>query len=87
MADEPSGKRNTMPEETNVINIGGNEYDPSDLTDQQRYWCAQIQDLQKKRQQAQFQLDQLLVALDSFTGSLIQSLDKKSNKPEDKSNG
>ncbi len=75
-----------MPEETNVINIGGSEYDPSDLTDQQRYWCVQIQDLQRKRQQAQFQLDQTSVALDSFTSSLIQSLDKESDKTEEQNN-
>jgi hypothetical protein len=26
--------------ETNVVNIGGTEYDPSDLTDQQKYWIV-----------------------------------------------
>ena len=45
--------------ETNVVNIAGTEYDPSDLTDQQKYWIAQVQDLQTKRQAQQFQLDQL----------------------------
>ena len=75
-----------MAEETNVIQIGGSEYDAYDLTDQQKYWCAQIQDLQLKRQQIQFQLDQTSVALDSFTSSLIQSLDKESNKIEEQNN-
>ena len=75
-----------MAEETNVIQIGGSEYDANDLTDQQKYWCAQIQDLQLKRQQIQFQLDQTSVALDSFTSSLIQSLDKESNKIEEQNN-
>ena len=59
---------------TNVINIAGTEYDPSDLTDQQKYWIAQVQDLQSKRQAQQFQLDQLNVALDSFMTALIDSL-------------
>ena len=60
--------------ETNVVNIGGTEYDPSDLTDQQKYWIAQVQDLQNKRQAQQFQLDQINVALDSFMNALINSL-------------
>ena len=60
--------------ETNVVNIGGTEYDPSDLTDQQKYWIAQVQDLQSKRQAQQFQLDQINVALDSFMNALIDSL-------------
>ena len=60
--------------ETNVVNIGGTEYDPSDLTDQQKYWIAQVQDLQTKRQAQQFQLDQINVALDSFMTALIDSL-------------
>ena len=59
--------------ETNVINIEGTEYDPSDLTDQQKYWIAQVQDLQTKRQVQQFQLDQINVALDSFMNALIGS--------------
>ena len=60
--------------ETNVVNIGGTEYDPSDLTDQQKYWIVQVQDLQNKRQAQQFQLDQINVALDSFMNALIDSL-------------
>ena len=60
--------------ETNVVNIAGTEYDPSDLTDQQKYWIAQVQDLQSKRQSQQFQLDQINVALDSFMTALINSL-------------
>ena len=60
--------------ETNVVNIAGTEYDPSDLTDQQKYLIAQVQDLQNKRQAQQFQLDQINVALDSFMTALINSL-------------
>ena len=59
--------------ETNVVNIAGTEYDPSDLTEQQKYWIAQVQDLQNKRQAQQFQLDQINVALDSFMNALIGS--------------
>ena len=68
--------------ETNVINIEGTEYDPSDLTDQQKYWIAQVQDLQSKRQAQQFQLDQINVALDSFMTSLIESLKDDNTKEQ-----
>jgi len=38
--------------EKSVVSINGEEYDPSDLTDQQKYLIAQVQDLQNKRQAA-----------------------------------
>jgi|TARA_R110001632_G_scaffold208371_1_gene332735 cytochrome c553 len=63
--------------ETNVINIEGKEYNPSDLTDQQKYLIAQVQDLQNKRQKAQFQLDQVAIAADSFMQQLLTSLSEK----------
>ena len=61
----------------NVINIQGKEYNPSDLTDQQRYLIAQVQDLQNKRQSAQFQLDQVATAADSFMQQLLNSLSEE----------
>ena len=73
--------------EANVINIDGNEYDPSDLTDQQKYWIAQVQDLQGKRRSAQFQLDQITVAADSFMNALIQSLSDETETLKEKLNG
>ena len=33
----------------NVITINGTEYDPSDLSEQQKYWTLQIQDLQHQQ--------------------------------------
>jgi len=73
--------------EANVISIAGNEYDSSDLTDQQKYWIAQVQDLQQKRQATQFQLDQITVAADSFMNALIQSLSDETEEPKEISNG
>jgi hypothetical protein len=73
--------------EANVISIAGNEYDSSDLTDQQKYWIAQVQDLQQKRQATQFQLDQISVAAESFMNSLIQSLSDETKKPKEMLNG
>jgi len=66
----------------NVITINGTEYNPNDLSDQQRYWMSQIHDLQEKRQSAQFQLDQISVALDSFTNVLIESLSNNEQKEQ-----
>ena len=65
-----------MAEKTNVIEIGGQVYDPNDLTDKQKYWITQVRDLQTKRANAQFQLDQIAVALDYFTNELLGSLEK-----------
>jgi hypothetical protein len=73
--------------EANVISIDGNEYDPSDLTDQQKYWIAQVQDLQQKRQAAQFQLDQISVAAESFMNALIKSLSEETENPKEMLNG
>jgi len=73
--------------EANVVSIAGTDYDPDDLTDQQKYWIAQVQDLQGKRQKAQFQLDQITVAADSFMNSLIQSLSDETEDPKEKLNG
>ena len=66
----------------NVITINGTEYDPSDLSEQQKYWTLQIQDLQQKRQSIQFQIDQISIALDSFTNVLIDSLSNTEQKEQ-----
>ena len=71
----------------NVITINGTEYDPSDLSEQQTYWTLQIQDLQQKRQSIQFQIDQISIALDSFTNLLIDSVTNESENIEEKING
>ena len=76
-----------MTEENNVINIAGTDYNPEDLTDQQKYWIAQINDLQQKRQNSQFQLDQINVALDGFTNALVESLTIANEEIKEKLNG
>lgn len=73
--------------ETNVINIQGKDYNQLELTDQQRYWIAQVQDLQQKRQAAQFQLDQVAIAADSFMGQLLTSLSDETKELKEKTNG
>ena len=71
----------------NVITINGTEYDPSDLSEQQTYWTLQIQDLQQKLQSIQFQIDQISIALDSFTNLLINSVTNESENIKEKING
>ena len=73
--------------ETTVINIQGKDYNQLALTDQQRYWIAQVQDLQQKRQAAQFQLDQVAIAADSFMGQLLTSLSDETKELKEQANG
>ena len=70
-----------MSEEKNVVSINGEEYNClEDFDDKQRYIVEQCRDLQAKRQQAQFQVDQLTGALDFFTKALIESVSDASKE-------
>ena len=63
-----------METKSNVINIDGKEYNQDDLDDKQTYLINQIKDLQAKGASLRFQLDQVTVAQNAFTNSLIASL-------------
>jgi hypothetical protein len=63
-----------MTEQSNVITIDGKEYKPEDLSQDQNYFINQIKDLQAKAANLRFQLDQVTVAQNAFTNSLIQSV-------------
>jgi hypothetical protein len=63
-----------MQTKANVINIDGKEYNQEDLDDSQTYLIKQINDLQAKSANLRFQLDQVTVAQNAFTNSLIASL-------------
>ena len=58
----------------NVITIDGKEYNADDMSQDQTYWINQIKDLQAKSANLRFQLDQITVAQNAFTNSLIQSV-------------
>ena len=75
-----------MSEKTNVITIDGKEYNADDMSQDQTYWINQIKDLQAKSANLRFQLDQITVAQNAFTNSLIQSL-KTEDKEEEVVNG
>jgi len=64
-------------EEPNVIHINGTDYKENDLSKQQHYFINQIKDLQLKANNLKFQLDQVQVALDTFTNELLKSLEGK----------
>ena len=59
---------------SNVITIDGKEYNAEDLSQDQSYFINQIRDLQAKAGSLKFQLDQVTVAQNAFTNSLIQSV-------------
>ena len=63
-----------METKSNVINIDGKEYNQEDLSQDQTYFINQIKDLQAKGASLRFQLDQVTVAQNAFTNSLIASL-------------
>ena len=68
----------------NVITIDGKEYNADDLTQDQNYFINQIKDLQTKGASLRFQLDQITVAQNAFTNSLIQSVKGEEEPKEEK---
>ena len=63
-----------METKSNVITIDGKEYNQEDLSQDQTYFINQIKDFQAKGASLRFQLDQVSVAQNAFTNSLIASL-------------
>jgi len=74
-------------QKTNVITIDGKEYNQEDLSQDQNYFINQIKDLQAKASNLKFQLDQITVAQNAFTNSLIESLKSEDKKDEEVING
>lgn len=68
-------------EESNIIHINGTDYKENDLSEQQHYFINQIKDLQAKANSLKFQLDQVQVALNTFTNELLGSFETK--EPEE----
>ena len=71
----------------NIFTLDGNSYKEEDLDAKQKYFKNQIKDLQAKSTQLRFQLDQVSVAQNVFTNSLIASLKETMDKQEDKEVG
>ena len=71
----------------NVLTLDGNSYKEEDLDAKQKYLKDQIQDLQAKSTKLRMKLEQVSVAQNVFTNSLIASLKETMNKQEDKEVG
>ena len=76
-----------MSEQSNVITIDGKEYKTEDLSQDQNYFINQIKDLQAKAGSLKFQLDQVTVAQNAFTNSLIESLKTEDKEDDEVVNG
>ncbi len=76
-----------MSEQSNVITIDGKEYKTEDLSQDQNYFINQIKDLQAKGASLRFQLDQVTVAQNAFTNSLIESLKSEDKEDDEAVNG
>ena len=57
----------------NTMTIDGNEIKESDMTDAQKYYARQIQDLRIKKQKIDFEADQVVAALNVFQNEIIKS--------------
>lgn len=60
-------------EEQKVV-IEGTEYDFADLTEEQQYMVAQVNDLRANANRLRFQMDQVAVAEEHFRKLLIESV-------------
>lgn len=69
-------KRKNKIKETPVVNLDGKDYKVDDLTDNQKMIITHIQDLSRKIESSQFNLQQLNVGKDAFVNLLKQELDK-----------
>ena len=72
-----------MNDEKQMITIDGKEYDYDELENNEQYLVNQIRDLNAKIAQAQFGLDQIRVAQDSFTKMLIASINEPKTEEGD----
>lgn len=63
-----------------TIEIDGVTHDLDSMTDEQKYFIKQIQDLQQRAAQLRFSMDQLTVAQDVFTQNLMSSLEKETEE-------
>jgi hypothetical protein len=64
----------------NSVFIDGEEIKESEMTDQQKYFVNQVQDLKNKKTRVEFQLDQIAASLDVFQKALIQSTREVADK-------
>ena len=64
----------------NVLNIDGQQYKETDLSDKQKYLISQLKDLTGKANNLRGQLDQVQRAADSFQKELLASFRDKAKE-------
>ena len=69
-------KRKNKTKQMPIVNLDGKDYKVDDLNDNQKMIITHIQDLSRKIESTQFNLQQLNVGKDAFVGLLKQELDK-----------
>lgn len=57
-----------------MVTINGVEYTEDQLSDEQKYLLAQVQDIDVKLKSLQFQADQLVAAKNVFSDKLVESV-------------
>jgi len=68
-----------MAEEASVININGNEYKESALSDVQKKYIYHIRDLQQRISVRKLELEPLEVALEHYTNTLIKEIESEND--------
>jgi len=71
----------------NVLNIDGQQYKETDLSDKQKYLINQLKDLTNKSNTLRGQLDQLQRAAESFRTELLASFKQTVDKSMEGTNG
>jgi hypothetical protein len=66
--------------EEKVIFINDVELKESDMTDKQKYFTQQVQDLTNKQTRLQFELDQVNASLNVFKQALIETTKEVANE-------
>lgn len=66
----------------NVITVNDKEYVLEDMTDRQKALLAHIQDLERKINNTQFNMDQLIVGRDAFVNQLVFDLETPKEEEE-----
>ena len=64
----------------NAVFIDGEKIKESEMTDQQKYFASQVQDLRNKKARVEFELDQITASLDVFQKALIRSTKEIADK-------
>jgi len=66
--------------EENKVTINGKEYDYVELEENEQYYVNQVRNLKARIAEARFNIDQLVAAENTFTETLIASVEAE--KPE-----